>query len=185
MKIVHLCLGCFYIDNHSYQENLLPKYHKKMGHDVSIVASRVSFDENGGSCLVDSGSYLNEHSIPVTRLDYIKGVSISKFMRLYNGTYETLVKEKPDLIFIHGCQFCDIREVVKYIKNNRSIQVFVDNHADFSNSATNWLSKNILHKIIWRYCASIIEPYTKMFYGNKLLERVLHVYLNIGKAQRT
>ena len=29
MKIVHLCLGCFYIDNYSYQENMLPKFHKE------------------------------------------------------------------------------------------------------------------------------------------------------------
>lgn len=43
--------------------------------------------------------------------------------------------------------------------------VFVDNHADFSNSATNWLSKNVLHKGLWRRCAHTIEPYTKKFYG--------------------
>ncbi len=30
MKIVHMCLGCFYPDNYSYQENMLPKYHKEM-----------------------------------------------------------------------------------------------------------------------------------------------------------
>jgi hypothetical protein len=45
MKVVHLCLGCFYIDNYSYQENMLPKYHKLAGHEVSVVASLVSFDK--------------------------------------------------------------------------------------------------------------------------------------------
>lgn len=43
--------------------------------------------------------------------------------------------------------------------------MYVDNHADFSNSATNWLSKYILHGLIWRKCAYLIEPYTEKFYG--------------------
>ena len=52
MRILHLCLANFYIDNYSYQENMLPKYHKMMGHYVSVIASKVSFDENGELCLL-------------------------------------------------------------------------------------------------------------------------------------
>ena len=51
------------------------------------------------------------------------------------------------------------------MKKHPSVKVFVDNHADFSNSARGWVSKNILHKIIWRHCAHKIEPYTTKFYG--------------------
>jgi len=43
--------------------------------------------------------------------------------------------------------------------------VYADNHSDFLNSASNWFSKNILHKIIWKHCAKLIEPYTTKFYG--------------------
>ena len=39
MKIMHPCLAAFYIDDYGYQENILPKAHKKSGHDVEIVAS--------------------------------------------------------------------------------------------------------------------------------------------------
>lgn len=165
MKVLHLCLAAFYIDNYSYQENMLPKYHKKMGLDVEIIASLVSFDENGESCLIESGStYNNEHDIPVTRLNYKKS-KMSKVLRQYERTYESIKTAKPDIIFIHGCQFYDIRYVVKYLKENPSVKVFVDNHADFSNSATNWYSKNILHKILWKRSAHLIEPYTSKFYG--------------------
>lgn len=41
----------------------------------------------------------------------------------------------------------------------------MDNHCDFSNSATNWLSKYVLHGIIWKHFAKEILPYTKKFYG--------------------
>jgi len=45
------------------------------------------------------------------------------------------------------------------------IKIFMDNHADFSNSATNWLSKNILHKVVWRHYANKLEPYVNRLYG--------------------
>src|SRR5699024_10703707 len=64
-----------------------------------------------------------------------------------------------------GCQFLDMQIVVKYLEENPQVRVYVDNHADFSNSASNWLSKNILHKKIWRKSAQLIEPYTEKFYG--------------------
>lgn len=165
MKILHLCLGNFYIDNYSYQENMLSKFHKEMGLDVEIIASLVSFDENGKQCLLEGArQYTNEYGIPVTRLEY-KNLIFSKRLRIYKGTYKAIELAKPDIIFIHGCQFLDIYQVVKYIKNNPHVKVYVDNHADFSNSARNFFSKNILHKIIWRHCAQIIEPYTTKFYG--------------------
>ena len=47
MRITHLCLACFFPDGYSYQENMLPKYHKKLGHDVSVIASLQTFDKNG------------------------------------------------------------------------------------------------------------------------------------------
>jgi 1,2-diacylglycerol 3-alpha-glucosyltransferase len=71
----------------------------------------------------------------------------------------------PDIIFTHGCQFLDIKHIARYAKLHPKVKVYVDNHSDFSNSARNFLSKNILHKIIWRYCANLIEPYTTKFYG--------------------
>lgn len=45
----------FFVDNYTYQENLLPKYHKMAGHDVTIIASLVSFSEKGKPiiCLVN------------------------------------------------------------------------------------------------------------------------------------
>jgi 1,2-diacylglycerol 3-alpha-glucosyltransferase len=167
MKIVHLCLGCFYIDNYSYQENMLPKFHKKMGHDVSIIASLLSFDEYGKACyLPKETKYLNEHDIQVTRIDYkTKFHKINKFFRIFNNTYQLIDQEEPDILFIHGPQFADIKQVVKYLKKNPHVKVYVDNHADFSNSATNWLSKNVLHKIIWKHYAKSIEPFASKIYG--------------------
>ena len=165
MKIMHLMLACFYIDNYSYQENLLPKYHKLQGHDVEIIASLFTFDENGkGKWLKEGKKYINENGIPVTRLEFAQS-KISNKIRRYKGLMAELLRFNPDVIFIHGVQFCDIDIVVKYLKNHKDTKVFVDNHSDFGNSGKNWISKNIQHKMLWRSSAKKIEPYTEKFYG--------------------
>lgn len=166
MKIVHLCLGCFFPDNYSYQENMLPKFHKQLGYEVEVIASLVTFDKDGKGTFLEKGSvYQNEYDIKVTRLDYKKPVKVYRKLKRYVGTYEAIKKANPDILFIHGCQFMDMDIVVKYVKEYPDVKVYVDNHADFSNSGTNWFSKNFLHKILWRHTAHIIEPYTTKFYG--------------------
>lgn len=166
MKVLHLCLGSFYPDNYSYQENMLPKFHKKLGCDVEVIASTQSFDEYGKTCyLSNCGSYYNEYDIYVTRLPFKSTNRIWKKLKRYCGTYDAIDNASPDIIFIHGGQFLDIDKVVEYLKTHPNVTVYVDNHADFSNSATNWFSKYILHKIIWRHTEHLIEPYTKKFYG--------------------
>ena len=166
MKIVHLCLGSFYPDNYSYQENMLPKFHKALGHEVEVIASTQSFDKHGKTCYLDSiGSYQNEYNIKVTRLPYKGKSRIWKKLKRYVGAYNAIETAHPDILFIHGGQFLDIDQVVKYAKTHREVVIYVDNHADFSNSATNVFSKHILHKIVWKHCLKQIEPYTKRFYG--------------------
>ena len=166
MKIVHLCLSCFYIDGYSYQENLLPKYHQFMGNEVGIIASLMSFDSNGDRIYLPHGSvYKNECGIQVSRLDFKKPARLSKILRMYKSTYQSIKEFAPDIIFMHGVQFKDVSEVIKYMKKHPNVKLFVDNHSDFSNSATNWISKNIQHKILWRYYAKKLEPYVEKFYG--------------------
>ncbi|MDR1384753.1 MAG: glycosyltransferase family 4 protein [Planctomycetaceae bacterium] len=167
-KLLHLCLTGKYTDGYSYQENILTYYHKKLGLDVVVIASLESFDNNGLPCLVESsGEYVNSDGIRVIRLKYKNGwQKFNQRFRRYAELYDSLQKEQPDILFIHGCQFADISVVVKYLKqSNKKVTVYIDNHSDFSNSARNWISKNILHKVIWRYYAKKIEPFVKKFYG--------------------
>ena len=144
----------------------MPKYHKYLGYDVEIIASLITFDKNGkGTFLSEGSSYINEHGIKVTRIDNKKPLKIYRKLNRYVGTYEAIEKAAPDIIFIHGCQFLDIYIVIEYLKKHADVKVYVDNHADFSNSATNFLSKNILHKLLWKKCANSILPFTEKFYG--------------------
>ena len=151
MKIVHLCLSCFFIDNYSYQENMLPKYHVKMGHDVTVIASLVSFNKEGKPCFLSSPSVrIAEDGYKVIRLGYKRPVKVNKVLRKYIGLYETLSLEKPDIIFTHGVALGDTDVIVKYLKEHRHVKLFGDHHGDYINSATNYISKNVLHKLIYK-----------------------------------
>ena len=167
-KIVHLCLGNFFIDGYSYQENILPKYHVKLGFEVTVIASMVSFDEHGKFCLLSNcGEYFDSNGFKIVRLPYKRGLAykLNKLFRYYEGTYECLEREKPDIIFIHNTTFGDAKEVVKYIKRHKNVKVYADSHVDWINSGHNFLSRQILHKIIWRHYTKLLLPYCKKVYG--------------------
>lgn len=164
MKIVHICLRTF-TDEMSYQENLLAKYHRKSGLEVTIIASTWRRDPSGIIVEADQRDYINQDDIHIVRLP-IKGRNdVSRKFRKFKGLYETLCNEKPDILFLHNCQYVDIAVITKYIREYGTGRVYVDNHGDFSNSATNWVSKEILHKIIWKCYVHMLEPYVTKFYG--------------------
>lgn len=166
MRVTHLCLACFYPDGFSYQENMLPKFHKQQGHEVQIIASLQNIDTKGRTVYYPQAtSYLNEYGIPVTRLDYRSPVRLNKKLKRFRNLYETLEKSNCEVLFIHGCQFLDADIVVKYLRKHPDIRVYVDNHADLHNSAMNFVSKNILHRILWRRCARMLDPFVTKWYG--------------------
>lgn len=164
MKITHISLCGPVTDNFTYQDNLLPKYHKKMGLEVSMITSKYIWGKDG----IDKDVrdvYMNEYGIKTIRLKNKFKTNINSKFKRYYKLYDTIENENPDILFIHSVQFLDMKEIVRYVKNKPVVRVYVDNHADFSNSATNWFSKQILHKYYWKKTAKLIEPYTDMFYG--------------------
>lgn len=166
MKILHCCLAAFYIDDYSYQENILPKFHKLQGHDVKIIASTETYVNKTNLGYIQPSSYQTKEGIPITRIPYLNWIPfpVVKKIRIYKNLFKEIDQFKPDLIFLHDCQFLSILSIRKYLKT-RNIPLFIDCHTDFINSGRNFISKNILHQMIYRFCAKSIEKYTTKFYG--------------------
>ncbi|MBR5842582.1 MAG: glycosyltransferase family 4 protein [Bacteroidaceae bacterium] len=166
MKIVHLCISNFFIDNYSYQENMLTKYHVKMGHEVTVIASLVSFNKEGKSCLLPSPSVrMDDNGYKVIRLAYKRPLKLNRTLRRYKNFYDTLAAEKPDVIFTHGVAMAEVNTLVRYLRKNPHVKLYGDHHGDYINSATNFWSKHVLHKIIWRHYTKKLEPYLTKCYG--------------------
>lgn len=165
MKVTHICLCGPFTDNFSYQENLLTKYHKKLGHDVTIISSKWSWNKNGEIVFDDRDSYINENNILITKLDTYFNKNVQSKFKVYKNLKNKLKDLNSDILFIHGTQFLDLFLLKKYFAENPNIKVYIDNHADFSNSATSFLSKIFLHKILWRASSKYVEDYVEKFYG--------------------
>ncbi len=164
MTIVHICLTGVYTEGWTYQENLLSKYHSKMGHDVVLIASTLTYDNSGRKCTTSKSAYKNQDGVFVIRLKEKKDNPDRKFRR-FPKLYDTLTNINPDILFVHSCQFLDVDAIIKYKRKCKYVKIYVDNHADFSNSANSFFSYHILHKIIWKNRAKRLEPYTEKFYG--------------------
>lgn len=165
MKILHLSLKSLVIDGWNYQDNMLTKYHRKLGHEVMDITSKWIYDKNGNLIEDDRAEYINDDGVIMVRLQMKGKESFNRRLQHYEGLYERIDAFSPAIIFMHSVNFTDISLVTKYLKKHQNVQLYVDNHADRNNSGRNWLSYNILHRVIWRHYAKSLIPYAKMFYG--------------------
>ncbi len=165
MRITNICLLAPVTDGWNYQDNLLPKYQKKNGHDVTIITSHWVWNQYGKLARDEREEYVNEDGVKILRIEMSGKDDFTKKFKKYPSLYESIEKTNPEFLFIHGLGFVDTSIIVKYLKDHPKVNANADNHADFSNSATNWISKNILHKLIWRHYAQKLVPYVGKFYG--------------------
>lgn len=166
MKILHCCLAAFYIDDYSYQENILPRLHKEAGHAVEIVASTDTYLQNVKRGYADARSYFSRDGIPVTRLAYVSYLprAIARKLRLYEGLERVLDSFRPDLVYLHDCQFLDVAVVRRYVKKSGA-KLVVDCHTDYVNSARGFLSRWVLHRLVYRWCVWRLLPLVHKFYA--------------------
>lgn len=166
MRILHICLANFYIDNYTYQENLLPRMHKRMGHEVMILASTETYINGKKLEYLNASEYVNEDGIPVKRLPYVKWLpaKVVHKLRIYENVYESIEDFSPDFIFMHDVQTLSMNTVIKYVKEHK-IRIVADCHADFSNSARTFLSRWVLHELIYKPVIKKAEPTIERFYG--------------------
>lgn len=164
-KILHIALNGPYTEDFSYQDNLLPKYHARLGFDVAVLAPAWRHGKNGALEHVSAGrSY--DGRVLLVRMETANEKGLADRFKVYPGLLAELEGFGPDIIFLHGCQFRDAKTVVNYIQSCSVKPVlYVDNHADYSNSATNFISRCLLHRVVWRHYAKLLEPYVERFWG--------------------
>lgn len=174
MKILHVCLSCFYIDDYAYQENILPIKNQSDGHEVKIIASTETFVDNLKIGYVEPKFYKTNTGIAIDRLPYDKILTdfISHKVRKHNEFENKLKEFKPDVILFHGMCGWELLTVAKYKKNNPNVKFYVDSHADFYTSGTNWLSKNILHGIFYK---------TIIHQCFKYIDKIFYISINCGE----
>lgn len=134
MKIVHIAARAPYNDYWGYQDNLLPKYQKKLGHDVTMIVTN-TMHKDGKIVETDCADYVLNDGVRVIRLkvqDYRNGALTNQNSRL--PVYQYLKEIKPDFVFYHSLHGTTIFDVIKYKKEiNPACIIVQDNHMDYNN----------------------------------------------------
>lgn len=157
MKILHICICGEFYEKYAYQDNLLPKYHKKAGHEVTIIAStRCRFDPKTGKIIQDRTKckFLDD-GIKVLRVASIIPLCINKHIHFYGGVSRLIKDEKPDVVFVHGVESPNYLYLVKYKKDHPNVKIVYDNHTDLVNSQhsiiSKWWAKHIIRDVIVKH----------------------------------
>lgn len=165
MKIVNISLAAPYNEGWGYQENLLTKWQKRIGNDVTLITTRFESRKSDDHYnKVSAITYTNDDGVKIIRQEWLLDIWACRILHMYKNLYKTIEKEKPDFLFIHACQFLDAFKICKYLKNNPNVLAVCDNHADFTNSAKSLFPK-LLHKTLWKITAKKLAKQVKMFYG--------------------
>ncbi len=160
MKIVSISLASIFTEGMTYQDNLLSDQLRNDGNEVTIIADCYKY-ENGVIVKTKEEDKILSNGIRLIRKKYINifGEFVSGKIRAVKGLYSILEDLQPDLIFHHGLQTYELLTLIRYKKSHPEIKLFVDSHEDYYNSATNLLSKYILHKIFYKIIIQKALPY--------------------------
>ena len=135
MKILHISLAAPYNDYWGYQDNLLPLYQHKLGHEVTIITTNLIHGKDGNIEEVKPNRYKLTNGINVIRCkkNKKKGIIINKIVEIFNyyNIYHLICEIQPDMIMVHGLVSVITNQVVRYIKNNNpQCKLIGDNHLD-------------------------------------------------------
>lgn len=165
MKIIHICLAGLFMDGWGYQDNMIAKYHVSFGYDVTVITNQWVYDQEGNYVKTDKTEEVDRWGVKIIRIPIKHDKPYVSKLKQYVGLYENIQKIQPDVIFLHSSQIRDVDDIIRYKKEHPEVRIYVDNHCDYSNSATNWISKHILHGIVWKRSAQKLNPYIEKFYG--------------------
>lgn len=150
MKIVHLCLSCFYIDGFTYQENMLVRQHVADGHDVVVIASTENYGEDRKHIYVEPSTYMGTDGARVIRLPYRKFLphKVMRKLRMHPGVSALLEREKPDAVLFHGLCGFELLTVAHFKRRHPAVPVYADSHEYGGNSARS-AGARLLHKLFY------------------------------------
>lgn len=166
MKIVHLCLCAPFYEGYAYQDNLLPKYQKKAGCDVTVITSPYGkFTGKNSFEYVGPGiSYLKD-GIKLVRLQALLPQRINMHIYAYCGLLKVLKQETPDLLFVHGVESINYVRLSKFKKIYPNVIIVFDNHTDEINSLHHWATRFYSKLIVKGIVIPRLIPIAKWFYG--------------------
>lgn len=166
MKICHIAPNAPYNDYWGYQDNLLPKYQSKLGHEVTMIVTNLTH-KDGKVVETTCSDYRLSDGVRVIRLARKKyRSSIVTELRAKFDVYPHLVAIKPDFIFYHGVSSVPIFDAIKYKKRfNPDCVIVQDNHLDYNIGWKTDSLKKVIKNLYYRFLNMRSIKYVERVYG--------------------
>ena len=165
MKILHIAPLSPYNVGWSYQDNLLPKYQRKLGHDVCVVVSPFENTANGK---VDVGEtdFILEDGIHVYRRRRLFGNGPFGKAISFTNVKDVINDFKPDFIMIHSLMTLSVFQAIKYKKHrNPNCVIIQDNHLDENIGRRKTKLLTDAYYWYWRLVNKFAKKYVSKYYG--------------------
>ncbi len=181
MKIVNICMGAPFTEGYTYQDNLLPEYQRKLGHDVTIITSTLQRDANGK--IVDG---LPEDKIMINGVRLVRIAAGNKLKRVF-GVYPSIRKlldeSEPDLIYVHGLATHVPAIAMDYKRNHLGVHLIADNHQDEGTTYTSKFPFNLMMKYYKFRWKNWINHFDKVYGVTSWRVRFAHEIYGIPKEK--
>ena len=164
MKIVHIAPCAPYNEGWGYQENLLPKYHYKLGHEVCLIVSD-AMHEDGKLTITECCDKIMDDGVRLIRIPsgYSHNRNALEAIRANMNIYPLLCQLKPDYIFFHGLISESILQVVRYKRKiNPGCIIVQDNHMDYRNARQ---IRSKIRRFYYRFLVKRTINYIDKVYG--------------------
>lgn len=151
-----------FAEGFNYQDNLLPEYQHKLGHDVTILTGTKSRDKQGKLIDVSPVKKNLDNGVHLIRIK--SGGKLRQFFGFYPNIGRIINEISPDLIFIHSlCTFVPI-QAVSYKKKHRNVILVADTHQDYLNSKiTGFPFRQTM--MLWRHMWKRLVHHFSHIYG--------------------
>lgn len=169
MNIVHISSMAPYNDGWGFQENLLPKYHAKLGHKVTLVVPN-KIHEGGKVAFCETGRFTSVGGFEVIRLPY-KEYPLAQLTHIFwkLDVTELLWELDADVIFCHGLVSRTVLDIIKYMrmrkKQGRKCTLIQDNHLDYNIGTDPKTVKEKLLRGYYRLMNRRTQRYALKVYG--------------------
>ncbi|MEA4914544.1 MAG: glycosyltransferase family 4 protein [Christensenella sp.] len=167
MRITHIFLPGTFTDELSYQENMLTRVQRRLGHDVSLIVENKKLSETGTVIDTPVCDTVNEDGGRVIRLSREKRTHIGRLDLLVEAfpVYEKLCDIQPDIILVHALGHGVVNnDIIRYKKANPSCRIMTDSHEfdgvsrPYPKTVEGFLSRkyyNHINKKLFRICDKI------------------------------
>jgi len=157
-RIIHI--SPVFWDEWAYQENILTQDQAKAGHEIIVISSKKSISSYRKEDFKLLDYFVGD--VRVIRLEFLFNF-LNRFF-LYRNLLKTLIKYEPQIIMVHGVQMLSLLQIIQYKKINPQCKIYGDFHADIEISGSNWISRIIIHRLIWRAVINFSFKYFEEIY---------------------